>query len=93
MQPRLNFSYCLFGKLAKNPSFSKNILFTDEESFTKRGIVNFHNRHMWCDENPHVIHAIRFQHEFSINVHGGIVGDMLIGPFVLPNRLDGHFLI
>lgn len=83
----MDFSRWLLGKLAENLSFSKNILFTDG------GIVNFHNQDMWCEENPHAVRAIRFQYEFFINVHGGIVGDMLIGLFMLPNGLRGHFYL
>jgi hypothetical protein len=30
-----------------------NILFTDEAGFTIDGIVNFHNAHVWVNENPH----------------------------------------
>jgi hypothetical protein len=33
--------------------------------------------------------ASRHQHRFSINVWVGIVGDQLLGPVVLPNRLTG----
>ncbi|KAJ8954452.1 hypothetical protein NQ318_011128 [Aromia moschata] len=31
------------------------ILFTDEACFTRRGITNFHNEHVYADENPHAI--------------------------------------
>ncbi|KAJ8936957.1 hypothetical protein NQ318_015618, partial [Aromia moschata] len=45
----------------------------------RNGIKNFHNNHLWCDENPHEIFEDRFQHQFSLNVWIGIVGYCLIG--------------
>jgi hypothetical protein len=69
--------------------FVPNILFTDEAGFTRDGIVNFHNTHVWVDDNPHTTVASRRQHRFSINVWEGIIGDELPGPVVLANRLTG----
>jgi hypothetical protein len=39
------------------------------------------------DGSPHTIVASRRQHRLSINVWVGILGDELLGPVVLPNRL------
>jgi hypothetical protein len=52
--------------------------------------VNFHNTHVWLNDNPHTFVASRHQHRFSINVCVGILGDQLLGPIVvLPHRLTG----
>jgi hypothetical protein len=51
--------------------------------------VNFHNTRVWVDDNPHTTMASRYQRRFSINVYAGILGDQLLGPAVLPNRLTG----
>jgi hypothetical protein len=88
-QARLVFCQWFLRKCVEDPHFIENILFTDEAGFTKNGIVNFHNTHVWSDENPHVIEEFRDQHQFRINVWAGIVGDRIIGPYVLPNRLTG----
>jgi hypothetical protein len=52
--------------------------------------------HVWAEDNPHSIHCRGYQHKFLINIWCGIVGNYLIGPFVLPDRLTGavytHFL-
>jgi hypothetical protein len=45
---------------------------------------------LWSDENPHAIHSARHQQQFSVNVWASIVGDNLIGPHILPNRLNGE---
>ncbi|KAJ8940106.1 hypothetical protein NQ318_016022 [Aromia moschata] len=51
-----------------NENFANMILFTDEACFTRRGITNFHNEHVYANENPHSIEVRHFQHEFRINV-------------------------
>ena len=68
------------------------VLFTNEASFTKEGIINSHNSHVWNFENSRTTHAFHHQHKFTINVWAGIVHDDLIGPYLLPNRLDGTLM-
>lgn len=69
------------------------ILFTDEATFTRDGINNTHNSHVWSDENPHATVESNFQHKFSVNVWCGMVDGYLIGPYILENRLTGeHYL-
>lgn len=86
---RLRFCQWLLQKCAVDPLFSSTILFTDEAGFTRDGVVNFHNQHVWADENPHEVAERGHQHRFSINVWAGILGDRLIGPYILPHRLNG----
>lgn len=76
-------------KIAQNPQFGNYILFTDEASFSSDGFVNVYNSHIWVKENAQEIAEARHQQKFSVNVWGGIVGDHLIGPSFLPNRLNG----
>jgi hypothetical protein len=38
-----------------NPPFVSKILFSEEAGFTCDDIFNYHNCHVWCDENPHDI--------------------------------------
>lgn len=68
--------------------FLKRVLFTDETTFTREGIVNKKNNHFWAQENPHEIRQQNFQMRFSVNIWAGIVNDTLIGPYMLPNRLN-----
>jgi hypothetical protein len=89
-EPRRQFCQWFLRKSRRIPNFASLILFTDEASFSKDGYVNFHNAHEWADENPHSIFQSRHQIRFSVNVWAGILGDRLIGPFVLPNRLNGE---
>ncbi|KAJ4438741.1 hypothetical protein ANN_14692 [Periplaneta americana] len=62
---------------------------TDEATFGRDGITNFHNEHVWADRNPRAVFQARHQQQFRINVWAGIVGDCLVGPYVLSARLTG----
>lgn len=90
LQKRLRFCRILENKSNRFPNFYKNILFTDESTFTRRGVNNLHNEHVYALENPHAVKSIHFQREFSINVWMGIIDRYLIGPVMLPNRLNGE---
>jgi len=52
----------------RHPQFLCKLLFTDEAMFTRDGICNFHNVHIWAHANPHAIREARHQTTFSINV-------------------------
>ena len=70
------------------PNFLNCILFTDETGFTCNAVFKSYNTHIWSDENSHARQEVRFQRRFYINVWVGIVNDRLVGPYVLPNRLN-----
>ncbi|PSN33002.1 hypothetical protein C0J52_27783 [Blattella germanica] len=53
---------------------------------------NFHNYHIWADVNPNATHVSLHQQCFSSNVWAGLLGDRIIGPHFLPQRLTGQFL-
>lgn len=93
---RLNFCQWLRTQQTNDPTFFSRILFTDEASFNRHGVFNWRNSHTWAEENPHLSLSNHFQHQFSINVWCGIVGDYVLGPYELPPRLNGplylHFL-
>lgn len=86
--PRENFCRWFLAQIA-NPLFVSSVLFTDEATFGRDGITNFHNDHVWADRNPRAAFQARHQQQFRINVWAGIVGDCLVGPYFLPARLTG----
>ncbi|KAJ8953752.1 hypothetical protein NQ318_015408 [Aromia moschata] len=91
---RMQFANWLLDQQRNNVNFISNILFTEEASFTKNGITNLHNAHVWADEKPHATVVSHYQHQFqSINVWAGIIGNFLIGPFILPERLNGQLYL
>lgn len=88
-QPRVNFCDWLLQQSNQQRNFTSFILFTDEATFSKEGIFNHHNLHEWALENPHNVRQHGFQDRFAVNVWSGIVGNHLIGPYLLPERLTG----
>ena len=74
-------------------TISSLVLFTDEFTFTRNGILNLRNMHVWADENPHAQVVQSHQHRFSINIWAGIIADHIIGPHLLPNRLTGEIYL
>lgn len=70
--------------------FIRNILFTDEATFTRNGMTNIHNTHIWAEENPKAIVETHHQVNFKVNVWAGVVDNFLLGPVILPGNLTGH---
>ena len=72
------------------PNFRASVLVSDEKGFSREGTFNAHNNHHWAEENPHQMFERGYQQRFSVNVWAGIVGDNLLGPYILPARLNGE---
>jgi hypothetical protein len=70
-----------------NPNFHAFVIFTDEAQLARDGIQNFHNQHLWADDNQHMILPSHHQ-QFSIKIWANMC-DNLFGSHVLPNRLRG----
>lgn len=87
---RVTFCQEMLRRQAANENFFKTILWTDESHFKRNGIFNIHNYHSWAVDNPHLARQSNFQEQFSVNLWSGIVNEQLIGPFQLPDRLDGE---
>ncbi|KAJ4440078.1 hypothetical protein ANN_08211 [Periplaneta americana] len=87
---RVRFCQWLLQQCGVNPNFPTLVLFTDEAQFTGDGITNFHNQHVWTYENPRATVPSHHQVRFSLNMWAGIIGDRLVGPHVLVNRLTGQ---
>jgi len=51
--PCVVFSKMLVHRCLQEPQFLAVILFTDEACFTREGVFNTRNSHMWADANPH----------------------------------------
>lgn len=86
---RMDFARWYVQEKAADRHFAASVLFTDEAAFSLEGVMNCHNLHRWADENPHATRPHAAQQRFSVNVWAGIVGDCLLGPYILPDRLNG----
>jgi hypothetical protein len=59
-------------------SFYNNILWTDEACFMHESVFIIHNSQLCTWYNPH-----GYQFCFSIGICVGIIGDIVIGPYLL----------
>ncbi|KAF2901301.1 hypothetical protein ILUMI_04879 [Ignelater luminosus] len=75
--------------IPKDINFHNKTLFTDEACFTRKGIINVHNEHVYADENQHAIRQRHFQHGFRVNVWAGIIRNCIIGLVSMPTPLNG----
>ena len=67
--PRRQHSYQrLLQQRMIDPMFIRRVLFIDEALFTRGGIMNAHNEHLWAYENPHTTTVRGYQRRFSVNV-------------------------
>lgn len=90
---RLDFARFMTNSDLEDPSFLIKILWTDESKFDKDGITNYHNAHYWApkaDRNPNKKRIKGSQRRFSVNVWMGIIGNHLVGPYFLPDNLNGE---
>nr|CAH7719721.1 unnamed protein product [Callosobruchus chinensis] len=89
-QRRVNFSRTILEGYRDDPFFLTKILWSDESTFKKDGYMNMHNYHEWHVENPHLTRQDRSQYRFKVNMWTGILNGQIIGPFELPDALNGE---
>lgn len=87
---RVNFCREMLRRMREDPQYFNKILWSDESSCKKHGYFNIHNLHSWQLENPNLIRTDRSQYQFKINLWTGIIGGQIIGPFELPETLNGE---
>ncbi|GFW99526.1 hypothetical protein TNCV_3417591 [Trichonephila clavipes] len=74
------------GKFATNSLFLMKCCFPMRHPFTREGIFNTHNDHIWAVENPHAIRRRAAQIRFSVNVNYGRSPDRTLPAPVSSNR-------
>lgn len=87
---RLQFCEIAINMCNGNDDFLHNILFTDESSFFLHTPHNSQNTRYWSRENLHISLPTRTQHPQKVNVWAGLIGNRVIGPFVLDGNLNGR---
>lgn len=68
------------------PDFATTLLFTDECNFALDGAFKTQNKHLLT----YAIYSHAHQRCFSINIWPGTIEHNLIGPYLLPECLDGE---
>jgi hypothetical protein len=61
---RLQFYQWFLDQQARDPMFTVCVQFTDEAMFTRDGVFNYHNEHVWARQNPHATRESHFQLSF-----------------------------
>jgi hypothetical protein len=61
-----------------------------ESYFSQDGIFNQHNNHIWATKNPFAVHPRAHRHRFGINLWAGVIDNNLVGPFLLPARVNAE---
>lgn len=93
MRCRRIFCEWVLNHAENHVTFTKKILWTDEATFTRKGMLNQRNSHIWSHENPRAVREYNFQHEFQCNVWLGVLDDTVIGPYFLPHRLNAELFL
>lgn len=86
---RIEFCELMTQKLESREISTFEIVFSDEASFQLNGHVNRHNCRYWAQENPHWYRESHTQHPQRLNVWAGIIGNFIIGPFIINGNLNG----
>jgi len=68
-------------------NFVAYILFTDEATFMRNGITNFHYTTLIGIENLHAFIQKYQKYWLSLNIWIGIIRDHLIESIILPNQM------
>lgn len=88
---RLAFAQWYLMQRTDDLLFPSCVLFTGEASFTREDILYPHTEQWWSQETSCTTRSrVLQEHDFVINVWAGIVGDCLVGPYLLPSRLDAQ---
>lgn len=86
---RMEFCESVMEKANRDEYFIQNILFTDESTFPRHGKHNPSVLRYWSRKNQHLVRNVRTQYPEKLNVWAGILGDNIIGPFVVDGNLNG----
>lgn len=92
-QRRMEFCEMILGQVHGDDSLVDRILFSDECTFYINGEVNRHNCRYWSQENPHIMHESHRQTVQKLNLWAGIIGNQIIGPFVLNGNLNAEMYL
>lgn len=91
---RMDFAAWVLNRVEEDPDFPYLFMHTDEATLNQTGMYNQHNIHDWQHENPHNTLFRGHQHRFAVNLWVGMVGRHIVGPYILPARMNGpNYLI
>lgn len=92
LPPKKNILQVISYKMCSNIAFQSCILFTEEAGFSRHGIINFHNQHVWAYDKQLETLRSRHQQQFSLSVWAGIAAFKICGSYILPPNLTGYLV-
>ncbi|CAK1579873.1 unnamed protein product [Parnassius mnemosyne] len=90
VRERRVFCRWLLDQQQRVPSSIEHIIWTDESTFTRNGLWNRRNTHVYSEVNPHAVRQTGHQTRWSVNVWAGLFKYRILGPVFLPQRLNGQ---
>ena len=88
----VDFVSWLLDAIEIDPQFLETILFMDAAKFTRAGVVN-----TYIAQHEHVQILTFFrsnaQQRFNVSIWAGVIGNYLIGPYLLTERLNGNMYL
>lgn len=85
---RLDFCLWVGENHLVNRNFCKNIIFSDESTFSTNGKVSSQNCRHWSRENPNFKIVTRSQYYKKVNVWCGIMYGKIIGPYFFNENVN-----
>lgn len=84
--------YCLWvgENIMENRLFYKDLMFSDESTFSTNGTVSSQNCRYWSKENPNFKINGRNQRYQKVNVWCGMLCNRIIGPYFINGNLNQH---
>ncbi|CAK1595201.1 unnamed protein product [Parnassius mnemosyne] len=84
------FCRWLLDQQQRVPGFIEHVIWMDESTFTRNGLWNRRNTHVYSEVNPHAVRQTGHQTRWSVNVWAGLFKNRILGPVFLPQRLNGQ---
>lgn len=88
---RLEFCLTLGEKILEDRDFQRNIIFSDESTFTTNGVPSSQNCRYWSEQNPDYVINSKRQYFKKVNVWCAVSYRCgVIGPYFIEGRLNQH---
>lgn len=87
---RITFCRWLCNAYGNDAQILRKIIWSDESSFSNRGMFNRKNMHYWSEENLFFNDPRNPQVRFSTNVWCGLIGSRIVGPVFYEGTLSGR---
>lgn len=89
-EKRLYFCLWMGNEIMRNRNFHRNIMFSDEATFSTNGTVSSQHVRYWSYTNPHFRIKTRRQYHGKVNVWCAVSYHGIIGPYFFDTNVNQH---